>query len=81
MIDSRRSVFWLLIGCGILFVPPDRALGQDVMDHVDMNSAEMTESELTREELLVILSSATGDDRIDLTSKRLSGLDLQHVDF
>ena len=81
MMVSRRSVFWLLIGSGILFSSLDRAGGQDAMDHVDLTSDEMTKPELTREELSAILSSATGDERVDLTSKRLSGLDLRNVDF
>jgi uncharacterized protein YjbI with pentapeptide repeats len=78
---SRRGVLWFLIGCGILFSALDRAGGQDPMDHVDLTSDEMTNAELTREELLAILSSATADNPIDLTSKRLSGLDLRNVDF
>ncbi len=78
---SCRSIFCVLISCGILFWPPDRAIGQDVMDHVDLASAEMTQAELTREELLVILSSATAGERVNLRSKRLSGLDLRSVDF
>lgn len=78
---SCRGTFWLLIGSSLLFCSNDRASGQDVMDHVDMSSPEMTESELTREDLLAVLSVASRDGRIDLTSKRLSGLDLRGVDF
>ena len=81
MMNSCHSVIWSLIGCTILFWPLDRATGQDPMDLVDLTSDEMTKPELTREELLAILSSATADARIDLTSKRLSGLDLRNVDF
>ena len=79
--DSGRSVFWTVIGCLVLLWPVDHAGGQDVMDHVDLTSDEMTKAELTREELLEILSRATADEPVDLTSKRLSGLDLQNVDF
>ncbi len=78
---SSRNVFWGLIGCGILIWPLDRASGQDPMDHVDLTSDEMTQSEMTRQELLAILSSTTADEPADLTSKRLSGLDLHDVDF
>ena len=78
---SCRSVFCALLGCGILFWPLDRVSGQDPMDHVDFTSDEMTKAELTRQELLAILSRATADERVDLTSKRLSGLDLRNVDF
>ena len=78
---SCRGVICALLGCAILFWPLDRASGQDPMDHVDLTSDAMTKAELTRQELLAILSRATVDGRVDLTSKRLSGLDLQNVDF
>lgn len=78
---SRRGTFCLLMAAGILSVHGHQAVGQNVMDHVDMSSAEMTESDLTREELLALLSSASRDEPIDLTSMRLSGLDLRNVDF
>jgi uncharacterized protein YjbI with pentapeptide repeats len=81
IMGSCHSAIWSLIGCAMLFWPLDRATGQDPMDHVDLTSDEMTKPELTREELLAILSSATPDERVDLTSKRLSGLDLRNVDF
>ncbi len=81
IMGSCHSAIWSLIGCAMLFWPLDRATGQDPMDHVDLTSDEMTKPELTREELLTILSSATAVERVDLTSKRLSGLDLRNVDF
>lgn len=81
MIVLWRSVLLIITGCSIVFWPPVRAVGQDVMDHVDMSSAEMTIPELTREELLSSLFRASMDDPIDLTSRRLSGLDLHDVDF
>jgi uncharacterized protein YjbI with pentapeptide repeats len=81
MMNSCHRVIWSLIGCTILFWPLDRATGQDPMDLVDLTSDEMTKPELTREELLAILSSARAGERVDLTSKQLSGLDLQNVDF
>ena len=81
MTDPCHCVIWSLIGCAILFWPLDHATAQDPMDHVDLTSDEMTKPELTREELLAILSSATAGERVDLTSKRLSGLDLRNVDF
>ena len=41
---SARSAISILTVCGILFVRADGAVAQDVMDHVDMSSAEMTGS-------------------------------------
>jgi len=81
MMASCRNAFCLLLVGGTLFFHTDQAAGQDVFDDVDMTSAEMSESELTREELLTLLSGASADEPIDLTSKRLSGLDLRDVDF
>jgi len=59
---------------------PAMSYGQDMLDHVDMNSAQMTQAEMTREELIAFLAAA-GEVPVDLTSKRLSGLDLREVDF
>lgn len=56
------------------------AQAQSVMDHVDLESAEMTEAEMTREELIALLSNEAAQP-IDLSSRRLSGLDLHDVDF
>jgi len=78
---SIRSVLCLLAGCGMLCWSADRTLAQDAMDHVDLGSAEMTEPEMTRDELLALLSAAPADSPLDLTKKRLSGLDLRDIDF
>lgn len=53
---------------------------QGVMDHVDLQSPEMTEAEMTREEVIALLSRASGQPA-DLSSRRLSRLDLRGVDF
>ena len=81
MIDSRHRVFRGLIGVGIMLCVINRAVAQDPMDHVDLTSDEMTMAEMTREELLELLSGASADQKLDLSSKRLSGLDLKDVDF
>ena len=78
---SIHSLFWPLIACVALLWPPECARAQDAMDHVDLTSDEMAKPELTRGELLAILANASVNEPIDLTSKRLSGLDLQNVDF
>jgi len=76
-----RKLIWALIAGVIFLLAIERASGQDVMDHVDLTSDEMAKPELTRGELLAILANASVNEPIDLTSKRLSGLDLQNVDF
>lgn len=79
--NSYHRVVVSLVSCAILVWPIDRATGQDPMDHVDLSSDEMSKSELTRQELLDILSKADLEKPVDLSSKRLSGLDLRNVDF
>lgn len=79
--DSYHRVIGGVIGCVILIGSVDPATAQDPMDHVDLTSDEMSKSELTRQELLDILSGAESDNPVDLSSKRLSGLDLSNVDF
>jgi uncharacterized protein YjbI with pentapeptide repeats len=71
----------LLVGSALLLCSPYSLLGQDVMDHVDLTTPDMAEAEMSRDELLALLSNAAPDERVDLTSKRLSGLDLSEVDF
>ncbi len=53
----------------------------DMMDHVDMDTPDMKEAEMTREELVQLLKNASPEKPLDLSSKRLSGLDLSDVDF
>ena len=54
---------------------------QDMMRHVDLTSPDMVEAEMTREELLSLLASTKKGEVPDLSSKRLSGLDLSNGDF
>jgi uncharacterized protein YjbI with pentapeptide repeats len=55
------------------------AAAQDMLKDVDLSSPEMTEAEMTREELETALDAA--DEPIDLTGKRLNGLDLSDLDL
>ncbi len=75
------SAYGTLLGCSLLILSADHTGAQDLMDHVDMTTDEMSTSELTRDELLALLAGASAGEHIDLSSKRLSGLDLQNVDF
>ena len=49
------------------------------MQYVDLNSPEMTQADMTRDEVLAVLQAP--GERPDLAGKRLSGLDLAGVDF
>lgn len=65
----------------LLAVAPLPATAQDPMEHVDMSSDEMSVAEMSREQLVGMLANDNGTGRPDLTSRRLSGLDLSNVDF
>src|SRR6187200_1575353 len=58
------------------------ASAQDMMQYVDLNSPQMTEADMTRDEVLAVLSAASSAGApADLTGRKLSGLDLAGVDF
>ncbi len=54
---------------------------QSAVQGVDLSSPEMTEAELTREQVVEQLSAAFRQNPADFTGKRLSGLDLSRIDF
>jgi uncharacterized protein YjbI with pentapeptide repeats len=68
-----------------LLVHPFDAVSQDLLRYIDLNSPEMSTSEMTRtevEELLKAALQGLGDQRpADLEGKRLSHLDLSDLDF
>jgi len=78
---SLRHFVLFMFSCNVQFLMYESSAAQSVMDHVDLTSEEMTQAEMTREELVDALSRASVDMPLDLTSKRLSGLNLQNIDF
>ena len=52
---------------------------QDLLKGLDLSSPEMTEAEMTREEIEAALEAS--DDVLDLTGKHLNGLDLSDLDL
>jgi len=54
---------------------------QDLLDQVDLNTPDMTEAQITRDEVVAILEAATENSPADFTKFRLSGLDLSGLDF
>jgi len=74
-----------LVSMAVLLVHPCDAVSQDLLRYVDLNSPEMSTSEMTRAEVDELLKGATqgpGDQRsADLEGKRLSHLDLSGLDF
>src|SRR5258708_29615290 len=73
-----------LVPIAALLVHPHDAVSQDLLRYVDLNSPEMSTSEMTRTEVDALLKAARGpgDQRsADLEGKRLSHLDLSGLDF
>src|ERR1700733_9234239 len=79
-----RIAFALVLIAALLVHPFD-AVSQDLLRYVDLNSPEMSTSEMTRAEVDELLKAAPqgpGDQRsADLEGKRLSHLDLSGLDF
>lgn len=76
----RALSFAVLLGT-VFAVATLSVSAQDPMDHVDLTSEEMSGAEMTRAELLAMLADVSSDTPLDLTKRRLSGLDLSGVDF
>src|ERR1700738_757584 len=74
-----------LVSMAALLVDPGDAVSQDLLRYVDLNSPEMSTSEMTRAEVDALLKAAPpggGEQRAaDLEGKRLSHLDLSGLDF
>ena len=70
----------LLLALALLIsLPAGGAGAQDMLKGLDMSSPDMTEAEMTRAELEEALEDA--GDALDLTGKRLNGLDLSELDL
>ena len=74
-----------LVSTAALLVHPVGAVAQDMLRYVDLNSPDMSTSEMTREEVGAVLKAQPqggADQRsADLEGKRLSRLDLSGLDF
>src|SRR4051794_25927974 len=54
------------------------SLGQDMMRHVDLASPEMTQAEVTRADVEILIQNGAP---VDLSNRRLSGLDLSGLNL
>src|SRR5215207_2288287 len=54
------------------------SLGQDMMRHVDLTSPEMTQAEVTRADVEILIQNSAP---VDLSNRRLSGLDLSGLNL
>ena len=65
----------------LMVLPCDFAAAQDMMRHVDLNSPQMTQAEMTRDDVVAELGRGTPEQPADLTGRQLNGLDLSGLDF
>src|SRR5258708_27729490 len=74
-----------LVSIAALLVHPFDAVSQDLLRYVDLNSPEMSTSEMTRAEVEELLKAAPQGPRdqrsAELEGKRLSHIDLSGLDF
>ena len=77
----RVNVFWAIVLIAGLAIGQriDGASAQDLLKGLDLDSPAMTEADMTREELGAALDEA--DQPLDLTGRRLNGLDLSELDL
>src|SRR6201981_2879371 len=80
----RLAIAPALMAVALLVHPRDGA-AQDLLRYVDLNSPDMSSSEMTRVEVDALLKAAakaaTEQRSADLEGKRLSHLDLSGLDF
>ncbi|MEO1160237.1 MAG: hypothetical protein AAFW74_07235 [Pseudomonadota bacterium] len=66
----------LVLTFALLLAWPAMSLAQSPLQHVDLTSPDMTQAEMTREDVMAALASASSEQPADFTRRRLSGLDL-----
>jgi len=78
----RRQLILIWIGIyactSVFLLAPISAHSQSVLQGVDLTSADMSETELSREEIIAMLASG---GPVNLTRRRLNGLDLSGLDL
>ena len=67
----------LLAGC-LALAPVD---AQDMLRHLDLNSAQMTTAEMSRADVEALIAAAKPGEPVDLAGRRLNGLDLSGLDL
>ena len=75
---GRLHAFLGALVLGVTVLPVH---GQSVMDHVDLSSPEMTEAEMTRDQVLAMVDAFGPGVVVDLKERRLSGLDLSGINL
>ncbi|HEY1360824.1 MAG TPA: hypothetical protein VGF60_01190, partial [Xanthobacteraceae bacterium] len=78
---GRGVQAFLAAGLILALEPVAPAAAQDMMQHVDLASPEMTSAEMTRSDVEAAIAAAAPRGPVDLTGRRLSGLDLSGLDL
>lgn len=73
---------WLKAAPIILaLIPTHHAAAQSAMSGVALDSPAMTEAEMTRDEVVAAVKAASPGNPVDLSRRKLNGLDLRGIDF
>ncbi|MGI9452601.1 MAG: pentapeptide repeat-containing protein, partial [Geminicoccaceae bacterium] len=72
---------WIALLLSVWLGAVMQAAAQDMMKDLDLSSPDMTEAEMTVEQVIEQLEAATADQPADFTGKRLNGLNLEGLDF
>ena len=84
--SSRRSIAraacaGALIAASFVAPGPYTALAQDMIQYLDLKSDDFTKADMTRGDIEAALAAAGPSGIVDLTGKRLNGLDLSGLDL
>ena len=78
---TSLPIRWLVALLLTLLTSMSATADDTMLQGVDLNSPAMTQADVTRAEVVKILSAASPERPADLTSMHLSGLDLSGLDF
>ncbi|MFN3869535.1 MAG: pentapeptide repeat-containing protein, partial [Hyphomicrobiaceae bacterium] len=78
---SARSIVAGIAAVLVIGLRPVPAAAQDMLQFLDLKSAEFTTSELSRGDVEALLAARKPGSPLDLSAKRLNGLDLSGLDL
>ena len=79
--SQRHWVSSILCATMLAGAMTDNAVPQDMIRFLDLSSDEFTKADMTRAEIEAALAEAGASGRVDLSARRLNGLDLSALDF
>lgn len=71
----------LSLAPAVTVLGPSSADAQDMLQYLDLNGPDFTQAEMTRQDVQAMLRAAGPGQRIDLSARKLNGLDLSDLDL